>query len=102
MGGEIKTFPVHAYIDKSFIQAGMVAQESFSKNNSPTPVSLNIKVGVRIRCADGKYRVAISPPLGIVYSEGKQIKYIQNLNRVSFEYVDVSNPTMWDFEEPKK
>ena len=67
--GEIKSFLAHAYIDKSFISAGINDQKFFSKQITNLPqgkilaVSMEVELGIRIYGGDRKERVAISPHL---------------------------------------
>ena len=105
-GGKIKSFTAPAYVDKSFIKAGINDQKIFSNNVKNLPVgkkvgvSLEIELGVRIYCADGRYRAATSASLGIIYSDGKQIQLREQLIPVSFGEVDKTDAMIWDFKEP--
>ncbi len=108
-GGQIKSFSAHAYVDKSFILAGIKDQKEFSKylgslpNGKKLAVSMEVELGVRIYGADRKERSAISPPLGVIYSEGRQIKFREQSTPVAFEQIDISHkPTFWDIEEPRQ
>ena len=101
--GKIKSFSVHAYLNQSFIEAGQIDQNQYSKEfNKKVSVALPITMGVRIYGADGKFRVALSKPLKIIYSDGKQIKLAELQKPVSFKDVGTNNEMFWDFEEASK
>ena len=101
--GKIKSFSIHAYLNQSFIEAGHNDQNQYSKEfNRKVAVQLPITIGVRIYGADGKFRVAISAPLNIVYSDGKQTKLGELQKPVSFKYVGKNEQIYWDFDEPTK
>lgn len=62
---------------------------------------MEVELGVRIYGGDRKERVAISPPLGIIYSEGKQIKYREQSTPMAFEEIESNAPILWDMKESK-
>lgn len=92
--GKIKSFSVHAYVDKKFIQDGINDQKIFAKNIKNLPygkilaVYMGIEIGILIRTADRRFFGATTPRLDIVFMDGQQINYKRQLKPAIFEEID--------------
>ena len=100
-GGKIGSFTVHAYVDREFIEAGRRDQNTFYYPPGDIPhIAMPIEVRILIYGADRKDRVATSPELGIVYSNGRQIEFIRQRKPAVFETYDSSGISVFPMHEP--
>lgn len=100
-GGKMASFMVHAYVERSFIEAGRRDQATFNYPAGTLPtVQMPIQLQVLMYGGDRKHRLATSQELGILYADGKQTHFLRQRSPAQFQEVTGNVVSLISMPEP--